>query len=491
MTRTIPGAAYFTDKRVALVGLGLSGKASLHALQEHTEAILSAWDARKAAFDGIDVSQLDAYGYDADPAQLIARTLEWQPDLVIIAPGIRQSGVEWAELTKAGVPVWSEIELAWHLRAQRSDGSYAPWLCITGTNGKTTTVTMLEKIIATAGIRCQAVGNVGAPAVSAVSDCSSQAADVFAFELSSFQLAATHSMAPHAAIVLNIADDHLEWHSTREEYARAKARIYERTTAACIFPAGDEQIQRMVDNAEVQEGARAIAITLDTPASWEIGFVEDLVVDRAFSEGAPGAADAIFEIADLAHLAPEGMPLPLHIVKDALAAAALARSVGVDAQAVRSGLRTYIPEAHRNVLVSTVNGVDYIDDSKATNAHAAQASVLAQHSGATVWIVGGQAKGARFEKLVARVADRLHTVIVLGVDQEPWQAALAQLTVPVHYIDPQVCDPMKQAVQLAAKVAEEGHTVLLAPASASLDQFTSYADRGVQFADAVHALGGE
>lgn len=484
----IPGAHRFDGLNVAILGVGKSGRAAIEALRAHTAARLGAWDSSTAAIDSLDRSSLEEVYASADPAQLMESLLGWGPDIVVIAPGFRQSGYEWATLRARGIRVWSEIELAWHLRAQADDGTYAPWLCVTGTNGKTTTVGMVESIVQAAGLRALAVGNVGVPAVTAVSDTSANAPQVFACELSSFQLAATYSMEPTSAIVLNLADDHLEWHSTREEYANAKATIYERTHRACVYPVGDSVVQGMVDSADVIEGARAIGVSLGIPSLGQLGFVEDVAVDRAFNATAHSHAEELFTLADLEHLSPEGYALPAHIAKDALAAAALARSIGIPASAVAQGLRDYTPGAHRIAHVATVNGVVYVDDSKATNAHAAQASLLGHDTATTIWIAGGLAKGACFDALVERVRDRLAGVVVIGVDQEPWRAALAHLDVPVTYIDTDAQDPMAEAVAQATALAVPGQTVLLAPACASQDQFVSYGERGDKFAKAVAEL---
>ncbi|WP_216387839.1 UDP-N-acetylmuramoyl-L-alanine--D-glutamate ligase [Arcanobacterium phocae] len=488
VTLSIPGASKFDGQRIAVVGIGVSGRASIQALHQHTDALLGAWDARAQALEALDPSALDVCESCADPERLIEAVLQWNPDIVIISPGFRQTGVEWRRLRQAGIPVWSEIELAWHLRACDENGQYAPWLCITGTNGKTTTVTMLETILNSAGLRALAVGNVGTPAVTAVSDTSSEAPNAFAFELSSFQLAATYSMEPTASVVLNVADDHLEWHENRDEYVAAKASIYERTHQACVFPLHDADVRIMVDNADVIEGARAIGVSLGVPNIGEIGIVDDIIVDRAFGNRRQVQAIELFTIADVTHLAPQGYDLPVHIVKDAMMAATLARSVGTSPSAIREGLRRFHPDAHRIELVTQHAKVAYIDDSKATNTHSAQASLLVQKPASTIWIAGGLAKGARFEELVERVSDRLAGVIVIGTDQEPWRAALDNLSIPVIFIDTTSNEPMHEAVAHAHSLARPGQTVLLAPACASQDQFTSYADRGNRFAQEVREL---
>ncbi|MFC5280555.1 UDP-N-acetylmuramoyl-L-alanine--D-glutamate ligase [Arcanobacterium canis] len=480
----IPTAPDFAHKRIGILGLGKSGKAAFEALRAHTQAQLSVWDSRSEAVEMFDAEG----GSDPDGEALVAALLDWHPDVVVIAPAFRQSGPEWAALRASAVPVWSEIELAWRLRAQRPDGTFAPWLAITGTNGKTTTTTMLESILQHGGLRGVAVGNVGNPAVTAVSDESADAPDAFAFELSSFQLAATSSMSPTASVCLNIDDDHLEWHNTRREYHDAKANVYNRAQVACLYPVGDAEVQEMLDDADVVDGARAVGLTLAVPSVGQIGLVDDVVVDRAFTPQRYTHAAEIFTVADIEHLAPEGSDLPVHMMKDAMAAAGLALAIGISPENIRRGLRSYQPGHHRIELVATIDGVRYVDDSKATNAHAARASLRAQNDGSVIWIVGGQAKGAHFAPLVVSVRNKLAGVVVIGTDQQPWKEALAGSELPIHYVNPNSSTPMDDAVAWAYERATAGQTVLMAPASASMDQFASYADRGEKFREAVEKV---
>ena len=327
MSAEIPGAAELAGARVAVVGLGKSGAACVQALAEATEAVVSAWDANESALE--NAGDVDERGAAADPAALAEKALAWKPDVVIPAPAVPEVGPLFEQASRAGVPVWSEIELAWRLRAF-DGGRAAPWLCVTGTNGKTTAVSMAEAILDAGGLKGKAVGNVGNPAVAEVSRTDGGAAGAFAVELSSFQLRTTRTMSPLASICLNIADDHLEWHGSREAYWRAKARVYERVQAACIYPVGDSSVQRMVDQADVVEGARAVGLSLGVPSAGQIGLVEDAVVDRAFGPGRFREAIELFSLGDLAQLAPAGADLPVHIVWDAMAAAALGRAFPAD-----------------------------------------------------------------------------------------------------------------------------------------------------------------
>ena len=508
------GAA-LAGARVAVVGLGASGRAAIDVLAG-LGARVRGYDAAAA---GVAAAQADPavpagtpLDHREDPAELAALVLgeaagssgtgrsggAQRPDVVVVSPGIPAHAPVYARAAALGVPVWSEIELAWQVQAPLPGGGYAPWLALTGTNGKTTTVSMLATILQAAGLTAPAVGNVGTPAVQVAA---AGGVDALPAELSSFQLHATHSLAPQASVVLNVAPDHLDWHGGYANYAADKARIYARTTRACLYTP-DPQTLAMVQDADVAEGCLAVGVTFGVPGVGQIGVVDGILCERAFDETRRHAAQELATIEDLAHLAP-GAAVPPHLLLDALVAAGLARAHGVAPTAVRDGLRAYEPGAHRIATVATVAGVTWVDDSKATNAHAAAASLAGVEPGRCVWIAGGLAKGARFEDLVARRADRLRAVVLIGVDREPLRTALAAAAphVPVVEIEtpatphaPSASAPqaqgagsvvMDRAVAAAARLAQPGDTVLLAPACASMDQFTSYAERGRIFAEAV------
>jgi len=365
----------------------------------------------------------------------------------------------------AGLEVYSEPELAWRLR-----GPAAPvWLGVTGTNGKTTTTTMLAAILSAAGKRTAALGNVGEPLVFA------GGYEVLAVELSSFQLYWSRDLAVPAGALLNLADDHLEWHGTFDAYARAKEAIWRAAT-----PEGGGVAVGNLDDARVaallaKVTGRAVGFTVHPPAPGQLGVQDGWLVDRAFGAG---------RLIEARLVRPPGT----HNVSNALAATALALSYGVPAEAVGDGLAGYRPEPHRNALVGTVGGVGYVDDSKATNPHAALASLTAYPR--IVWVAGGQLKGVDVDELVQTVADRLAGAVLLGVDRAEVAQALARHApqVPVISIDGTDDGAMGEVVRAAAGLARPGDTVLLAPAAASKDMFASYAHRGAAFAAAVHEL---
>ncbi|MEV4042609.1 UDP-N-acetylmuramoyl-L-alanine--D-glutamate ligase [Streptomyces sp. NPDC049744] len=466
----------FTGKHVTVAGLGVSGVPAakvLHGLGAHVTVVNDGDDERSRA----QAAQLEALGVTVRLGD--GDTLPEGTELIVTAPGWKPTKPLFTAAEEAGVPVWGDVELAWRLRGL--DGREpAPWLAVTGTNGKTTTVQMLASILKAAGLRTAAVGNIGVSLLDAVTG--EEEYDVLAVELSSYQLHWAPSLRAHSAAVLNLAPDHLDWHGSMEAYAADKGRIYEGNLVACVYNVADKATEDLVRAADVEEGCRAIGFTLGTPGPSQLGVVEGLLVDRAFVEDRHKNAQELAEVSDVNPPAP-------HNIANALAAAGLARAFGVSAAAVRDGLRAFTPDAHRIAHVADVDGVSYVDDSKATNTHATEASLAAYES--IVWIAGGLAKGATFDELVAGAAKRLSGAVLIGADRALIREALARHApeVPVVDLDRTDTGAMLQAVQEARRLARPGDTVLLAPACASMDMFTNYNQRGDAFAQAVRELG--
>ncbi|MBK5308054.1 MAG: UDP-N-acetylmuramoyl-L-alanine--D-glutamate ligase [Frankiaceae bacterium] len=428
--------------RVVVAGAGVSGTAAAEALRDR----------------GAEVTVVDARGGEG---VLVSDTVPAGIDLVVTSPGWRPDAPLLLDAAAKGVEVYGEVELAWRLRPDDA----APWLAVTGTNGKTTTVKMLASILTAAGHRTVAAGNVGLPLLTAVLDPSY---DVVAVELSSFQLHWSSSLRPVAGAVLNVAPDHLDWHGSMAAYADAKARVWAGETS--IGNADDEVTRTLLSRAP----GRRVTFTLRPPRVGELGLVEDLLVDRAFAD-VEGEAT---ELATLGDLSVSGS----HNVANALAAAALARAHGVPATAVRDGLRAFVADPHRNAVVATVDGVTWVDDSKATNPHAAAASLAAYDH--VVWIAGGLLKGAAVDDLVRTAAARLSAVVLLGTDRQPIRDALLRHApdVPVVEVARLDTEAMSEVVAAARRLARPGDTVLLAPAAASMDCFRDYKERGDLFA---------
>lgn len=476
--------------RILVTGFGVSGYAVADQTMQR--------GARVLVVDGADTPEnrekaeiLSVLGVEIRLGREHTESLpeDREVDLVVTSPGWRPDQPLLAAAAAAGIPVWSEVELA--RRMQPADGPV--WLALTGTNGKTTTVQMLETILRAAGQRAVACGNVGLPVIEAALD--PEGYDVLALELSSFQLHWTEHLDCEAAAVLNVSDDHGDWHGGMDAYAAAKGRIFEGVRTACVYSTADGTTRRLVERADVVEGARAIGITLGAPGPSELGVVDGMLVDRAFLETRHHQAALLATAEDIAHLGPHGAPP--HLVFDALAAAALARAHGVEPAAVQAGLRAFRVGRHRAEHIATVDGVHYIDDTKATNPAAARASLSAAQR--IVWVAGGDLKGADIEPLVAAVAPRLVGTVLLGLDAAPFEEALRRHApdLPVVRIQPgQTGDAderarlLDDAVRAAHDLASPGDVVLLAPAAASIDQFRDYAERGDLFAASVAALPG-
>ncbi|QMV23820.1 UDP-N-acetylmuramoyl-L-alanine--D-glutamate ligase [Streptomyces sp. SCUT-3] len=472
MTSEPSGPETFEGLPVTVAGLGVSGVSAARALAGLGAAV-TVVDGGDGPAQREGAARLEAEGVTVRLGD--GDTLPAGTALVVTSPGWRPDSPLFAAAARAGVPVWGDVELAWRLRGPGA----ADWLAITGTNGKTTTVQMLASILAAAGLRTAAVGNVGTPVLDVV--LSGEKYDVLAVELSSYQLHWAPSVRAHSAAVLNLAPDHLDWHGSMAAYAADKGRIYEGNRVACVYNTADPATEELVRAADVEEGCRAVGFTLGAPGPSELGVVDGLLVDRAFVENRHSSAQELAEVADVNPPAP-------HNVANALAAAALARAWGVPARAVRDGLRAFRPDAHRIAHVATVDEVAWVDDSKATNTHAAAASLAAYEK--VVWIAGGLAKGAAFDELVAGAAGRLRAAVLIGADRALVREALARHApqVPVVELDRTDTGAMAAAVGAARELARPGDTVLLAPACASMDMFANYNRRGEAFAEAVRAL---
>ena len=475
--------------RVAVLGLGVTGFSVADTLVELGAEVLvvaaSASEERARILEVLGVELI--VSPDADPVD--DRLVGFAPDLVIVSPGYRTDHPILLWAAGAGIPIWGDIELAWRVRDKI--GPPAEWTTVTGTNGKTTTSQLAAHLLRESGRRAAAVGNIGIPVLDAIRDPTGF--DVLVVELSSFQLhwiprTGAGSLAPLASVCLNLADDHLDWHGTREAYAEAKATVYANTRIACVYNLADEATQRMVEQAEVQEGCRAIGFGLGSPGPSDLGMVEDILVDRALHPNRHREAE---ELTTHGELAAVGLAAP-HQLANVLAAAALVRAAGLTAGQVRDGLATFRVDHHRLETIARAHDILFVDDSKATNPHAADAALRSFPS--VIWIVGGLLKGVDLSPLVIAHATRVRAAVIIGRDRDAVAAAFARHApdVPVFEVLAAETDTvMPHAVQFAVSAAQAGDTVLLAPAAASMDQFADYADRGTRFAAAViEYLGG-
>ncbi|MGC0371125.1 UDP-N-acetylmuramoyl-L-alanine--D-glutamate ligase [Microbacterium sp. SLBN-111] len=475
--------------KVAVLGLSVTGFSAADTLAELGAQVLVVTekaDPEYARLLPVIGAELHVGPLDAVPAVLT----DFAPDVVIASPGFPPSHplIVWAR--ESGIPLWGDVELAWRVRDKvvRPGGRPADWILITGTNGKTTTTRLTAEMLVAGGLRAVPVGNIGTPVLDAVRD--PNGFDALVVELSSHQLwylnlqTGPDALSPHAAVCLNLADDHLEWHGSFAAYRDAKAGVYARTRVACVYNKADLVTREMVEEAEVIEGARAIGFDLGVPGPSDLGLVDGILVDRAFLEE---RATSALELTTVADLAEHGLAAP-HVVSNILAAAALARSLGVAPSDIHDALDRFRLDPHRIQVIAAHRGVTWVDDSKATNPHAAGSS-LAAYPGA-VWVVGGLLKGVDVADLVRSRGAATRAAIVIGTDRGEIVAAFERHapTVPLFEVDhTETEDVMARVVELAADVARDGDTVLLAPAAASFDQFASYADRGERFAEAVRA----
>lgn len=459
-----------------MLGLGVTGFSVADTLAELGAKVLVV--AEKADEELLDILDVIGVSHITGPAAAgnPAKVKEFLPELIVTSPGVRPEHelLQWAEAS--GIPVWVDIELAWRVRDKNS--KTADWITVTGTNGKTTTVQLLEAMLIAGGRRAIACGNIGTPILDAIRE--PDGFDVIVVELSSFQLHYLGEIQPYSSAVLNLAEDHIDWHGSYEAYSDAKAKIYENTKIACVYNLTDLATEKMVENADVVEGARAIGFTTGLPARSQVGFVEDILCDRAFLEDRGNSA---LEIATLDDLGQIGVLTP-HLMANVAAATALARSYEISPEAIRSAIRGFRLDAHRIELVAEQDGIRWIDDSKATNPHAAAASLNSFDN--VVWLVGGLLKGVDISELVAKYATRVKSAIVIGKERQAVLEALASHAPAVKVFEIFNNDNvMHDAVKIAKSIAVPGDTVLLAPAAASMDQFKDYEDRGNSFAEQV------
>ncbi|REC99132.1 UDP-N-acetylmuramoylalanine--D-glutamate ligase [Microbacterium sp. AG157] len=473
--------------RVVVLGLSVTGFSVADTLAELGAEVLVVTERADAEYSRL-LPVLGVSLHEGPLETVPAEMADFAPEVVVASPGFppHHPVITWTR--ERGIALWGDVELAWRVRDKvvRPDGRPADWVLITGTNGKTTTTRLTAEMLMTAGQRAVPVGNIGTPVLDAVRDPGGF--DVFVVELSSHQLwylnlqSGPDALSPHSAVCLNLADDHLEWHGGADAYRAAKAGVYTRTRVACVYNKADIATREMVEDAEVIEGARAIGFDLGVPGPSDLGVVDGILVDRAFLEE---RATSALELTTVTDLAQRGLAAP-HMVANILAASALARSLGATPAHIHDTLERFRLDPHRIQVVGAHLGVTWVDDSKATNPHAA-ASSLAAYPGA-VWVVGGLLKGVDLGDLVRARGASVRAVIVIGTERDEIVTAFQRHApaVPLFEVDhAETEDVMAQVVELAAGVARDGDTVLLAPAAASFDQFASYSDRGDRFAEAV------
>ena len=439
-------------KKCLVVGAGVTGRA--------VEKVLQKFGAIPILFDE-----------KVKPGSDVINQIPDLIDMAVISPGWRMDHPVINKLRQKKISIIGEVDFAWQVKQVLAPKQV--WVGLTGTNGKTTTIQMVESIFKSAQINGAVCGNVGRTVIEAV--VHDKPYDYLALELSSFQIQWSDLPKYESVALLNIAEDHIDWHGSFDSYAAAKLKLLEQGKKL-IVNKSDKELSKRVSRDSITW------FSLGTPLPGELGVVENLLVDRAFSPSETEAG----EIAELIDISPT---VP-HNALNALAAAALSLSIGINYLAVKAGLKSFVTDHHRMELVLSKSEISWVDDSKATNPHAAIASLHSYFN--IIWIAGGLAKGASMDELVLNTADRIKSVILIGQDREMIAQAVLKHSpkTKIFRIDLKsdgnqlMLDVVKQAVE----IAKAGDTVLLAPACASMDQFESYADRGQAFANAVRAV---
>lgn len=465
--------------RIVVYGVGISGFSAADTLKElGSNLLVVAEKVEDQHLDLLNVLGIECLigGIDSEVRSKIA---DFDPQVILVSPGVRPTDelVTWAQTR--GVEVWGDIDLAWRLR-DKTD-SIAKWLLITGTNGKTTTTQLVEQMLLAAGKRAIACGNIGLPILDAIRN--PEGFEFLVIELSSFQLHYMKRPEPYVSAILNISEDHIDWHGSFQSYIAAKAKIYQGTQRAIIYNVEDERTVKLMKDADVaSEETLAVGFTRGFPADLQVGFVEESLIDRAFF---PYRAKELPEIASHEDIGLIGLVTP-HLLANVAAATAVARACDIQPEVIRSAIREFRLDRHRIEFVANQNGVLWFDDSKATNAHAAEASI--QSFDSIVWVVGGLLKGVDIRPLIERNRLRIKNAIVIGADRSEVLSAFESVAPEIPLVEISEQDKtqvMSRVIEAARSVASEGDVVLLAPAAASMDQFRDYADRGLQFSRAV------
>ncbi|MCA1706238.1 MAG: UDP-N-acetylmuramoyl-L-alanine--D-glutamate ligase [Actinobacteria bacterium] len=443
MTRSFAGV------RVLIVGLGVSGYAAARALAELDAKVRvtdngtgDVIEERAGALRRLGV-EVETGGHDLEAVFA---------DIAVLSPGIPLTVPLVERLRAEGVTIWSEVELGYQLA--RCD-----FVAVTGTNGKTTTTGLLANMLQEGGIESLAAGNIGVPLVEAVSTVSESGA--IAVEVSSFQLATIETFRARVAVLLNVDEDHTDWHGSIAAYVAAKERITLNQTPhdVLVFNLEDATCRDIAQRS----AARTVPFATRTAPAEGIG------VDGTDIEW---RGERVFGLDDVVLPGAVGL-------QDSLAAAVAALEYGVDGKAVVRALKGFRPLPHRLELVADANGVSYIDDSKATNPHATVAAVKGLEQ--VILIAGGRSKDINLSRL-AETVPPVTGVVAMGEASDEVRRVFEDL-VPVR----QVAD-MDEAVRAANEMSVPGGSVLLSPGCASLDMYQSYAARGEDFRRAVKEL---
>ena len=436
-----------------VVGLARSGSAAALALRRRGAEVIGV-DAGSATA----CSELRRAGVEVHAGEAGVALLE-RAGSVVKSPGVPAQAPVIAQARARGLPVVGELELGWRMLDNE-------FVAVTGTNGKTTTAELIGHVHRVARLPVAVAGNVGA-AVSGLVDELAEEVTVVC-EASSFQLEDTAHFAPEAAVFVNLAPDHLDRHQTFESYVGAKLQVFARQQAGDIAVMSDVLLP--AEDGGPQGAERLVGEALRKSPATCVSFGEREASDLRLAEGELRWREVRLMAVDELRLRGR------HNVENAMAAAAVCLARGVEAQAVREGLRSFAGVAHRLEEVAARDGVSFVNDSKATNV-ASTLVALEAYTGAPVHLIlGGQCKGQDFTALAAGVGRCCRAVYLIGEDAQAIAAALAGADVPLH-----ASGSLERAVRQAVRAAAAGDVVLLSPACASFDQFEDFEARGDRF----------
>jgi UDP-N-acetylmuramoylalanine--D-glutamate ligase len=446
------------DKKVLVIGLAVSGLQTVKALHG-LGARVKVNDRKNEAELKEAISAIKGLNVDCVLGGHPTELADW-PDFAVISPGIPMDIPMVQRIKESGREVISEVELAYRLTA-------TPIVAITGTNGKTTTTALTGEIFRRSGRSTHVAGNIGTPLIDAA--IFSQPSDILVAEISSFQLEGIRDFKPKAAAVLNITPDHLDRHKTFDNYKALKARVFENQGPDdfAVLNADEPAAASLADGCRARVLYFSRKRIMDTGAFVEKGYI---IIKRGKS------SERICKASDLRILGD-------HNLENALAAAALAWSMEVPVKAIGDALKSFEGVEHRLEYVDTVNGVVYINDSKGTNPDASARAVKAMDR-PIVLIAGGYDKGGDFDEFVEGFDDKVKGVVLLGATAEKLKRSCRRVGLNNIYM----AKNMREAVEWAALMAEEGDTVLLSPACASWDMYKNFEERGKDFKEAVGML---
>ena len=446
------------DKKILIAGLGLSGKAALEALSK-TGARISVYDERDIEWDDprlfkkLQITEIPSYlnGIDVPDEK-------W--DYVVLSPGIPLDSYFVINAEKQRAKLIGELELAYEL----GKGKY---IAITGTNGKTTSTTLVGEIFKKSKKKTLVAGNIGIPVISTVNEADDDT--YLVTEVSSFQLETVHKFKPHISAILNLTPDHMDRHKTMENYGAAKARIFKNQDQDdyLIYNYDDSIVSDLIKNAKTKK----IPFSRETELDTGVCVVGDKLVIRDQGES--------IELIDKSELLIPGN----HNLENALAASAIAHFAGIESEIISDTLREFKGVAHRLELVSTKRGIKFVNDSKGTNPDASMKAIEAVGEGIFL-IAGGYEKDSDFHDFIINFNGRVKHLLLIGETAKRFKETAEE----TGFSNVTICDCMGDSVRLGYEYADEGDTVLLSPASASWDMYKNFEERGDHFRKLVEEL---